>query len=149
MELTQAGKPAALTAQEFKVLRFFIQNQDRVISREELLNEVWGIRVILQRGPLIIIFSGCGKSLRRTRRVLSTSRPCTVRATSLYARCKSPVARFRGSRGSMMTKVPLRVKFLVLLLAGVLAVTIATILVVRQRVESQVRAEISGDLRIP
>ncbi len=42
MELTQAGKPAALTAQEFKVLRFFIQNQDRVISREELLNEVWG-----------------------------------------------------------------------------------------------------------
>jgi DNA-binding response OmpR family regulator len=42
MELTQAGKPAALTAQEFKVLRFFIQNQDRVVSREELLNEVWG-----------------------------------------------------------------------------------------------------------
>ncbi len=42
MELTQAGKLAALTAQEFKVLRFFIQNQDRVISREELLNEVWG-----------------------------------------------------------------------------------------------------------
>ncbi len=42
MELTQAGNPAALTAQEFKVLRFFIQNQDRVISREELLNEVWG-----------------------------------------------------------------------------------------------------------
>jgi DNA-binding response OmpR family regulator len=42
MELTQAGRPAALTAQEFKVLRFFIQNQDRVISREELLNEVWG-----------------------------------------------------------------------------------------------------------
>ena len=31
-----------MTAQEFKVLRFFIQNQDRVITREELLNEVWG-----------------------------------------------------------------------------------------------------------
>jgi DNA-binding response OmpR family regulator len=42
MELTQAGQPVQLTAQEFKVLRFFIQNQDRVISREELLNEVWG-----------------------------------------------------------------------------------------------------------
>src|SRR5438874_4927848 len=42
MELTQAGKPIALTAQEFKVLKFFIQNHDRVISREELLNEVWG-----------------------------------------------------------------------------------------------------------
>jgi DNA-binding response OmpR family regulator len=42
MELLQAGKPVAMTTQEFKVLRFFIQNQDRVISREELLNEVWG-----------------------------------------------------------------------------------------------------------
>jgi len=42
MELTQAGQPVQLTAQEFKVLRFFVQNQDRVISREELLNEVWG-----------------------------------------------------------------------------------------------------------
>src|SRR6266571_1061350 len=46
-----------------------------------------------------------------------------------------------------MTKVPLRVKFLALLLAGVLAVTVATILVVRQKVENQVRAEISDNLR--
>ena len=44
MELTQAGKVVPLTAQEFKVLRFFVQNQDRVISREELLNEVWGYK---------------------------------------------------------------------------------------------------------
>ncbi|HWZ42219.1 MAG TPA: response regulator transcription factor [Candidatus Saccharimonadales bacterium] len=42
MELTQSGKPVALTAQEFKVLRFLVQNHDRVISREELLNDVWG-----------------------------------------------------------------------------------------------------------
>jgi DNA-binding response OmpR family regulator len=42
MELTQANKPVTLTAQEFKVLKFFVQNQDRVVSREELLNEVWG-----------------------------------------------------------------------------------------------------------
>ena len=31
-----------LTAMEFKVLRFFVLNQKRVISRNELLNEVWG-----------------------------------------------------------------------------------------------------------
>jgi DNA-binding response OmpR family regulator len=42
MELTQSNKPVTLTAQEFKVLKFFVQNQDRVVSREELLNEVWG-----------------------------------------------------------------------------------------------------------
>jgi DNA-binding response OmpR family regulator len=42
MELTRSGRPVQLTAQEFKILRFMIQNPERVISREELLNTVWG-----------------------------------------------------------------------------------------------------------
>ncbi|HEX4003824.1 MAG TPA: response regulator transcription factor [Candidatus Acidoferrales bacterium] len=42
MEVLRAGKPLALTAQEFKLLKFFANSPDRVISREELLNEVWG-----------------------------------------------------------------------------------------------------------
>lgn len=44
MELTRGSEPISLTTQEFKVLKFFLQNQDRVVSREELLNEVWGYR---------------------------------------------------------------------------------------------------------
>jgi len=31
-----------LTAHEFKLLRFFVENAERVISREELLTDVWG-----------------------------------------------------------------------------------------------------------
>jgi DNA-binding response OmpR family regulator len=42
MEITRSGQLVALTAQEFKALKFFVQNQERVISRDELLNEVWG-----------------------------------------------------------------------------------------------------------
>jgi DNA-binding response OmpR family regulator len=42
MELTRVGQPIAMTAQEFRVLKFFVQNPGRVISRTELLNEVWG-----------------------------------------------------------------------------------------------------------
>jgi DNA-binding response OmpR family regulator len=42
MELKRAGQPISLTAQEFKVLKFFSQNLERVVTREELLNEVWG-----------------------------------------------------------------------------------------------------------
>ncbi len=42
MEVTRAGQPVTLTAQEFKMLKFFAQNPERVISRAELLNEVWG-----------------------------------------------------------------------------------------------------------
>jgi len=31
-----------LTAHEFKLLRYFVENASRVISRGELLNDVWG-----------------------------------------------------------------------------------------------------------
>jgi len=42
MELTRSGQFIALTPQEFKTLKFFAQNAGRVVSRDELLNEVWG-----------------------------------------------------------------------------------------------------------
>ena len=42
MEAKRAGSPLPMTAQEFKLLRFFARSPERVISREELLNEVWG-----------------------------------------------------------------------------------------------------------
>ena len=42
MEVTREGGSISLTAQEFKTLKFLVQNPDRVISRDELLNEVWG-----------------------------------------------------------------------------------------------------------
>jgi DNA-binding response OmpR family regulator len=42
MEAQYAGKPVTLTAQEFKLLKYLASSPGRVISREELLNEVWG-----------------------------------------------------------------------------------------------------------
>jgi len=42
MELTRGDRQIPMTAQEFKILKFFSQNPGRVISRSELLNEVWG-----------------------------------------------------------------------------------------------------------
>jgi DNA-binding response OmpR family regulator len=42
MELHRAGQSVPLTPQEFKMLRFFLNHQERVVSRTELLNEVWG-----------------------------------------------------------------------------------------------------------
>jgi DNA-binding response OmpR family regulator len=42
MEAIRSGKPVSMTAQEFKLLRFLSRSSERVISREELLNEVWG-----------------------------------------------------------------------------------------------------------
>jgi DNA-binding response OmpR family regulator len=42
MEVKRDGQPVVLTAQEFKTFQFLVQNSERVISRDELLNEVWG-----------------------------------------------------------------------------------------------------------
>jgi DNA-binding response OmpR family regulator len=42
MVLTRDGKPVAMTPQELKLLKYFSQNPERVITRDELLNEVWG-----------------------------------------------------------------------------------------------------------
>ena len=42
MELTRGGLEVELTHQEFKILEYFVRNPGRVISRDELLNQVWG-----------------------------------------------------------------------------------------------------------
>jgi DNA-binding response OmpR family regulator len=41
-EVRRRGQPVVLTALEFKTLKYFMQNARRAISRDELLNEVWG-----------------------------------------------------------------------------------------------------------
>jgi len=42
MEIHRNGRPVNLTSKEFKLLAYLIKNPRRVISRDELLNEVWG-----------------------------------------------------------------------------------------------------------
>jgi DNA-binding response OmpR family regulator len=42
MEFSRNGVPVALTANEIKLLRYFIEHADKVVTREELLNDVWG-----------------------------------------------------------------------------------------------------------
>lgn len=42
MTLQRNGRPVILTAHEFKLLKFFTENAERVLTRDVLLNEVWG-----------------------------------------------------------------------------------------------------------
>jgi DNA-binding response OmpR family regulator len=42
MEIHRNGRPVVLTCKAFKTLAYLIKNPRRVISRDELLNEVWG-----------------------------------------------------------------------------------------------------------
>lgn len=41
-EVSKAGQLLDLSAREFKLLRYFIEHRGATLSRDELLNEVWG-----------------------------------------------------------------------------------------------------------
>ena len=41
-EVTRAGAPLDLSAREFQLLKYFIEHRGATLTREELLNEVWG-----------------------------------------------------------------------------------------------------------
>ena len=42
VELTRGGAPLDLSAKEFQLLRYFIENRGATLSRETLLQDVWG-----------------------------------------------------------------------------------------------------------
>lgn len=41
-EISARGKPVKLTLKEFELLRFLVQNPNRVLTRDQLLDRVWG-----------------------------------------------------------------------------------------------------------
>ena len=41
-EATKEGAPLELSAREFQLLRYFVEHRGATLTREELLNEVWG-----------------------------------------------------------------------------------------------------------
>src|SRR5215813_11545080 len=42
-EVTAAGEPVELTAKEFELLSYFLANPGAVLSRDQLLDRVWGV----------------------------------------------------------------------------------------------------------
>ena len=41
-EVSRNGQPIELSAREYKLLRYFVEHEGATISRDELLNQVWG-----------------------------------------------------------------------------------------------------------
>ena len=41
-EVSVSGTPVELTRREFDLLRYLLENKEKVISRESLLDHVWG-----------------------------------------------------------------------------------------------------------
>ena len=47
-EVTRAGEAVDLSSLEFKLLRYFIEHRGALLSRQELLEKVWGYPAVLQ-----------------------------------------------------------------------------------------------------
>lgn len=45
-EVTRDGRPVNVSAREFLLLKYFIEHRGATLTRDELLNEVWGYRAI-------------------------------------------------------------------------------------------------------
>lgn len=46
-DVWRSGKPVRLTLKEFELLRFLVQNPNRVVTRDQLLDRVWGSEVFV------------------------------------------------------------------------------------------------------
>ncbi|MCP4277881.1 MAG: transcriptional regulator, partial [Gammaproteobacteria bacterium] len=60
IELRKSGKPLAIEPQVFAVLRLLIENRERMVSKDEILEQVWNGRVVSESA-----MSSRIKSLRR------------------------------------------------------------------------------------
>ena len=45
-ELLRAGEPVATEPQVFSLLRFLVENPDRVVTKDELIESVWNGRIV-------------------------------------------------------------------------------------------------------
>jgi DNA-binding response OmpR family regulator len=42
LEATKSGRPLELSPREFKIMRYFVEHRGEVVSRDQLLDHVWG-----------------------------------------------------------------------------------------------------------
>jgi two-component system phosphate regulon response regulator PhoB len=60
------GEVIELGPTEFKLLRFFMENPDRVFSREQVLNNVWGDNVYVEERTVDVHIRRLRKALEKT-----------------------------------------------------------------------------------
>lgn len=78
VRITVDGAPVKLTRREFELLRYLIENRNRVLSRDRLLERVWGYDQLVERDRWTSTSAGsAASSVRRDGR----SRPSSASAT--------------------------------------------------------------------
>ncbi|HEX7105445.1 MAG TPA: winged helix-turn-helix domain-containing protein [Acidothermaceae bacterium] len=90
-ELRRAGRPVPLEPQAFDVLSYLVSHRDRVVSKQELMDAIWGGRFVTDAAVTSRI-----KQVRRawatTAATSESSAPCTGAATGSSARWPTRLA---------------------------------------------------------
>ena len=58
------GKSAELTRNEFRILYYFFMNDDKIISKDELLEQLWNDKYYLDENVLLVNMTRLKKKLR-------------------------------------------------------------------------------------
>ena len=67
-EVSVRGRPAKLTLKEFELLRFLVQNPNRVLNRDQLLDRVWGGEVFVDPRTVDVHIRRLRKAIERNDR---------------------------------------------------------------------------------
>ena len=66
-QVFRPGREVSLTRMEFELLRYLLEHQGEILTRDRLLNEVWGMTTSPPPGPWTPMSFGCGRSSSRSR----------------------------------------------------------------------------------
>lgn len=73
-EVLASGKPVELTAREFALLRYLAENRDKALTREKLLDRVWGIDVAIETRTVDVHVKSLRDKLKKASRYIQTLR---------------------------------------------------------------------------
>ena len=59
----RADRPLELTSREFELLEYLMRNERLVVSREALLENVWGYRVLVETNTVDVFISNLRRKL--------------------------------------------------------------------------------------
>ena len=130
------GREVKLTAREFEVLAYLMRHPDQVLSREQILNAVWGFDFDPGTKVLEVYIGYLRRKLGRNRTSPIRSRPCVTSATA----CACLVTR-RLVPGGLRAQLALAIALVTALAVG------ASFLALYNITSSRLRAQIDSQLR--
>ena len=140
-EVTRGGRQLDLTAREFELLEFLMRNQKLVISRERLLEEVWGYDPTSMTNTIDVFISNLRRKLEEggEARVLHTKRGRRLRRQTV-----NPVRPLMAK----LRRQPVRTRLAIFsgTLTAVILIAFAVVVgrLVSNRIEADFRDELQG-----